>query len=163
MGQNQSCLSSAENVEAARRRHNRGHQPSQITHPFTTRLAPDHGKDASHNRVSYQPETTKTSATDPNTEEDLPDHDRNHGYNLVDLKGDRLLHTEPRTLQGCEVWIHFNLMRSGIDRLNLLFICRSMLQVSASGWWWGLSGERSTTTTTRCRWVTTLCVGQICL
>lgn len=125
MGQKESCLSAAENAESSRRRHHLvAHQPLRPSPQFTA------VKETSHDQTSFRPETTKatkTTTTDANSEEELPDHDRNHGYNLVDLKGDRLLHTEPRTLQGCEVSTPlFCFSPDDRESIHLCFMCQDL-------------------------------------
>jgi hypothetical protein len=98
MGQNQSCLSAADSGVRA------GVSSRGIQHQ-TEFAGPTAGIQADDSADKYGPrlQNTQTDVTDTMSDEELPDHDSNHGYNLVDLKGDRMHHLEPRTLQGCEV------------------------------------------------------------
>jgi hypothetical protein len=46
---------------------------------------------------------TKTAATDYSPDWREGEKDKDCGYNLVDLKGDKIDHTDTTTLIGCEV------------------------------------------------------------
>lgn len=104
MGQNQSCLSSTSKTyrtdgQGRSDPVNRTTVCGETIH--TTEIC-EHRK---HPVAILESKNGATTSTEALSDDGVVDHDRNSGYNLVDLKGARMIHVEYRTLQGCEVML----------------------------------------------------------
>jgi hypothetical protein len=145
MGQKSSCLSGSEDTTGARNHSLRMNADEQYN---STGPADQPRKEIKSVPAPYKISKTVTTEYSPDWRES--EKDKDCGYNLVDLKGDKIDHTDTTTLVGCEVsWC---LMHSPTTARTLfLRAFRYMPLVSALGSFKQLSARQSTTSCTKSR------------
>jgi hypothetical protein len=101
MGQKNSCISGSEDIGG----------PKNSAMRMNVDEPGGEMAQASQLRTGVKPvpapyRVTKTAATETSPDWRDGEKDKDCGYNLVDLKGDKIDHTDTTTLAGCEVrWI----------------------------------------------------------
>ena len=108
MGQRGSCLSSADNMnsDASFATVPTNRNPNTNTNKQPNIPPARETKSANNTRKpseNLDPYLSKVWSSDKFSNDVELERDRRSGYNLVDLKGDKITHTDHKNLIGCEV------------------------------------------------------------